>query len=47
MIVYGKTSVKSRPCAARIFIRDSGEMVLSQNNGRLYERKCRLGKSHD
>jgi len=28
MIIYGKTSVKSRPCPARIYIKDTGEMQL-------------------
>ena len=28
MIVYGKTGTKSRPCAARIYIQESGEVSL-------------------
>ena len=28
MIIYGKTSVKSRPCAARIYINADGEVIL-------------------
>ena len=28
MIIYGKTGVKSRPCPARIYIKDSGDIQL-------------------
>jgi hypothetical protein len=28
MIIYGKTGVKSRPCPARIYIKDNGEIQL-------------------
>ncbi|MDR0326106.1 MAG: hypothetical protein LBI19_08455 [Oscillospiraceae bacterium] len=34
VVAYGKTGTKSRPCAARIYIRDAGSIML-----RLYMRK--------
>jgi len=41
MIVYGKTDTKSRPCAARIYIKDDGTVIL-----RLFLNKVDKHRQH-